>query len=301
MLPVDPEQSAEDTDDGYDGEMTWEEKAREAIQDAIGNVEFDEVRGALYLMSEHDHRWNSVKEEFRDVQKLRTRLTEIGEGEWVDYVPFDSGEPVFEPNVEAWVEDALTDNGIEEFFFRIANRAEFEDEDEENGVEEELVLASELLAVGAGLVVQVDVSEINAELVEYLAKHPEKMREMNPRKFEELVAELFKDMGYEVEVTPRSNDGGLDIRVIHKSGLGRFLTLIECKRYSAENKVDVGIVRGLSGVVSAENATSGLIATTSYFTKGAKSFQRRIEARMALADFEELRKLLGAYRKRPKS
>jgi hypothetical protein len=35
-----------------------------------------------------------------------------------------------------------------------------------------------------------------------LAKHPEKMQDLTPRKFEELVAALFRAKGYDVELTP---------------------------------------------------------------------------------------------------
>jgi restriction endonuclease Mrr len=211
----------------------------------------------------------------------------------ISYVPFDGGEPVWEPDVEALVEDALARNEVEGFFSRIAVQSE--DADEEEDEEEKLVSADALLAKGAGLVVEIDIEEVNAELVQYLAKHPEKMREMAPRKFEELVAELLKDKGYEVELTPRSKDGGFDIRVVHKTELGRFLIFVECKRYAEGKPVGVHIIRSLYGVVNMHNATSGLIATTSYFTRGAKSEQKTIQARLQLKDFDDLKAWLAAY------
>jgi hypothetical protein len=83
LYRMDAEEPPPEFEDEYDGEMTWEEKAREGIEDAMAEIKFDEVRGSIYLMSARDHRWNSVEEEFRDAEKLRTRLTEIGEGEWI--------------------------------------------------------------------------------------------------------------------------------------------------------------------------------------------------------------------------
>lgn len=289
-MSTDPEDEADFHDGDDEPEMVWEAAARKAIQDAIAEARFDEIRGFMYLMSAHDHRWNAIEEEFQDLDDLRIRLTEIGESEWINYAPFDGGEPVFGPDVEDFVADALRESGAEEFFRHVA-WDQYEDEPDA----EELIKADEMLVKGAGLVVEIDVSEINSELIRYLAEHPEKMREMNARKFEELVAELFKDKGYDVEVTPRSKDGGLDIRVFHRSDLGSFITLVECKRYAETNKVEVGIVRQLYGVVSADNATSGLIATTSFFTAGAKSFQKRLDARLKLADFEELKAWLKTY------
>jgi hypothetical protein len=289
-MPTEPTDESDSHEDD-EPEMMWAAAAREAIQHAIAEARFDEIRGSMYLMSAHDHRWNAVEEEFQDLGDLSIRLTEIGESEWINYAPFDGGEPVFGPDVEDFVADALSESGAEEFFTRRLAEPNYDDEPDA----EELIKADEMLVKGAGLVVEIDVAEINSELIRYLAEHPEKMREMDARKFEELVAELFKDKGYDVEVTPRSKDGGLDIRVFHRSDLGSFVTLVECKRYAETNKVEVGIVRQLYGVVSADNATSGLIATTSFFTAGAKSFQKRLGARLKLADFEELKAWLKAY------
>jgi restriction endonuclease Mrr len=120
---------------------------------------------------------------------------------------------------------------------------------------------------------------------------------MDPHKFEELVAELLRDKGYDVELTPKTRDGGFDILSIKKGDLGSALTLVECKRYTENNKVDVGIVRGLYGVVEEKRATQGLIVTTSYFTKDAIAFRDRLPYRLALADFDRLTKFLREWRK----
>jgi len=122
------------------------------------------------------------------------------------------------------------------------------------------------------------------------------MRELEPRKFEELVAELFRNMGYTVELTPRSRDGGLDIIAIDRSDLGSALTLIECKRYSASNRVGVEVVRGLYGVVEQQRATRGLIATTSFFTKDAMAFRDSVQYRLALADFDQITQFLHEWK-----
>ena len=84
---------------------------------------------------------------------------------------------------------------------------------------------------GAGLILRIDLTEINDELIKYLAQHPEKMHDMAPRKFEELVAAIFRAKGYTVELTPATRDGGFDVRAFHRNDIGLFLTLIECKRY----------------------------------------------------------------------
>jgi HJR/Mrr/RecB family endonuclease len=271
----------------YEDEMMWETHAREAIEEATDEAELDEVRGVIYLMSGIDHHYNPIEEGFSSAEEIRERLTEIGETEWISYVPFDGGAAVFEPNVEKFVENAMERHDIEAFFERIAPPDDVD----------ELTTTRELTPPGGGLVIRDDVIDINAELIRYLARHPEKMREMNPRKFEELIAELFKDKGYEVELTPRTRDGGLDIRAFRRSDIGTCLTLVECKRYAANSPVSVKIVRGLYGVTESERATMGLIATTSYFTSSAKSFQAQNQYRIQLADFDMLKSWLNAYKR----
>jgi hypothetical protein len=62
----------------------------------------------------------------------------------------------------------------------------------------------------------------NDELIRYLAMHPEIMHELEPRQFEELIAELFSRMGYVVELTNRTRDGGKDICALKKRSICQF-------------------------------------------------------------------------------
>jgi restriction system protein len=66
----------------------------------------------------------------------------------------------------------------------------------------------------------------------------------------------------------------------------------DCKRYAERNKVGVDAVRGLYGVVEKDNATSGLIITTSFFTKTAIEERNEVKHRMALADFNDVKKMM---------
>ena len=113
------------------------------------------------------------------------------------------------------------------------------------------------------------------------------MREMPPRAFEILVAAVFRNHGFDVELTPQTNDGGLDCIAVRNDPLtGLNYYLIECKRYAEDNHVGVGIVRALYGVLADQSATKGIVATTSFFTRGAKEFAQRNSTRLALVDFD---------------
>ena len=123
------------------------------------------------------------------------------------------------------------------------------------------------------------------------------MKDVHPRRFEELVAELFRRMGYEVVLTPTARDGGRDVHAFQKGGVGTLLTLVECKRFRPDRKVGVGVVRALFGVVEAERASHGIIATTSSFTRDAKLFQQNLQYRLSLRDFTDLAKWCKQYRR----
>jgi len=131
----------------------------------------------------------------------------------------------------------------------------------------------------------VDVSQTNEQIMKMLAKDPEIFWQLPARKFEEIVAEMLEKKGYSVSLTQFARDGGVDIFAAKKDGLGQYLYLVECKRYVPPNKVGVEIVRSLYGVLQAKKATACAIVTSSYFTNGAKEFQREQQHQVALHDY----------------
>ena len=132
-------------------------------------------------------------------------------------------------------------------------------------------------------------------LIRFFARHPEKMREMDPREFEELIAELLSKEGLNVELTPITRDGGRDIIVVSDSSLGRHLHLVECKRYSKNNPINVNLVRSLYGVVEAEKATAGMLVTTTRFTPPAVEFIDSVRNRLSKKDYQDLAKWIKKH------
>jgi hypothetical protein len=143
--------------------------------------------------------------------------------------------------------------------------------------------------------VRTDLLLVNEELISYLAKHPEMMYDVSPRKFEELVAELLYRMGYDVELTPYSKDGGYDILAIWRGEVGSLLTLVECKRYRLDRPVGVEHVRNLIGVWDSVRASHAMIATTSSFTSGARDLERKYKWQLSLHDYGTLHSWLQKY------
>lgn len=137
---------------------------------------------------------------------------------------------------------------------------------------------------------------VSKQMMHLLADNPDKMYELTPREFEKMIAELYQKLGYSVELTKQTRDGGKDIYLAYKNDIGSFLYLVECKKYAKDNPVGVGIVRGLYGVQALESkkVTGSIIATTSYFTSDAKQYimEKQIQHQMSLHDFDYISKLL---------
>jgi restriction system protein len=138
-----------------------------------------------------------------------------------------------------------------------------------------------------------DVTSTNEKIFSMVRADPNCIYGLSPRQFEELVAELLHKQGYEIALTPPSHDGGFDMYAARKDGLGEFLYLVECKRYAPQRPVGVEIVRSLYGVVQKEEASAGILVTTSRFTRGATEFQTAIRHRLSLRDYLHLQQWLG--------
>lgn len=133
-----------------------------------------------------------------------------------------------------------------------------------------------------------DFGKINAELIAYFSNHPERLQELNWRKFEELLDAIFRNQGYFTELGPGSGDGGVDIRLIQKDSIGEVLTLVQAKRYQENNVIGLQAVQALHGVVDDQRAHRGLFVTTSRYLPVAQDFARRQNGRLILANSKDV-------------
>jgi restriction system protein len=143
-----------------------------------------------------------------------------------------------------------------------------------------------------------DVTTSNDEFLRRLADDPKSLYTLSPRSFEEVVAGILKRLGYEVELTPATRDGGKDIYAAHRTELGTFLYLVECKKFSPDHPVGVGLIRNLYGSVEAEKANGGILATTSFFTQDAREFQTQVGFRISLQDYLGVHKWLMSLKQK---
>lgn len=131
----------------------------------------------------------------------------------------------------------------------------------------------------------VDVASTNRKILERLQSDPRAFWTLPPRRFEEVIAEILGRHGYEITLTPPTRDGGFDLYAASNGALGRFLFLVECKRYVPPNKVGVEIVRSLHGVVKQKGATAGVVVTTSFFSQAAEEFRQQVVHELTFHDY----------------
>lgn len=265
-----------------------EQTALAAAERALASISFDEIRGIVCVANDGT---SNEESEFSSLEQLEDHLQKVYDDQWYADVGYSThprfyGRPIFDSDPLAAYNLLLKDTEIESFFDRHAKRGG-----------PEIYTVDQLLLPYSDTspFLRVSLEDINEELIAYLAAHPEKMRELSPRKFEELVADLFRNQGFEVMLTPRSRDGGMDVIAVQRSGIGTVMIIVECKRYAATNKVGVEIVRGLYGVVEQHRATQGIVATTSYFTRGAQEFRDSVPFRLGFADFRQLSQQMNAW------
>jgi restriction system protein len=106
------------------------------------------------------------------------------------------------------------------------------------------------------------------DIVEILKKDPTAAFQIDPRKWEEIIAGAYKKAGFdEVTLTPRSGDLGRDVIAI-KKGLGSVRVIDQVKAFAPTHLVPADDVRALMGVVIGDRASKGFLTTTSNFAPG---------------------------------
>ncbi len=130
--------------------------------------------------------------------------------------------------------------------------------------------------------IQPDFDILNHDLYAYFSEHQERLSDLHWRDFEKLVAGLMESQGYDVDIGPGTNDGGVDIRLLQRDPLGDILTLVQVKRYGPSRKVRLEAVQALHGAAVAEGANESMFVTTSNYYPSARRFAGRSNVPMEL-------------------
>jgi hypothetical protein len=123
--------------------------------------------------------------------------------------------------------------------------------------------------------------ELLAEDRAYFTHSPLEL--MSGTDFEHYMAEVFRDQGYEVELTPQSGDQGVDL-LLKKQGLR---IAVQLKRY--QGAVGNKAVQEIHSGVGYYDADGGWVITTSTYTRGARQLADKLGIR--LIDGLELKQL----------
>ena len=118
-------------------------------------------------------------------------------------------------------------------------------------------------------------------------KHEEYWKSLSGIEFESEMGKLFSLMGYNVELTPKTSDGGVDI-LLRKNGR---LTIVQCK---AQNKrIPIGVARELSASISDFHANEAIIACFEGVTKPVAEYIK--DKRITVMKLDDIIKLQRQY------
>ncbi|MDR0479724.1 MAG: restriction endonuclease [Burkholderiaceae bacterium] len=123
-----------------------------------------------------------------------------------------------------------------------------------------------------------------------------KLRSLSAKGFERLCLRLLREAGFDrLEVTGRSNDGGIDgVGVLQVNELVGFNVVFQCKKW-ATTAVPPKEIRDLRGAM-AGRADKAIFLTTSYFSQSAKDEAIRPGADpVELVDGEKLYEMFKKY------
>jgi len=98
------------------------------------------------------------------------------------------------------------------------------------------------------------------------------LMDLDPFEFENLIANLFAQIGLETRLTRSSRDGGVDVVAYDTRPVLGGKVVIQAKRYS--NTVGVSAVRDLFGTMINEGANKGILVTTSGYGPDAFEFAK---------------------------
>jgi restriction system protein len=113
-----------------------------------------------------------------------------------------------------------------------------------------------------------------SEIRGYLHRQYSGRYEVDPWRFEHVVADVYANLGYRTRVTSRSKDGGIDIVL---DGPADSTIGVQVKRYKGRIAVDQ--IRAFTGALVASGLTHGIFVTTSTFTKSAEKLAADLDLR----------------------
>lgn len=135
------------------------------------------------------------------------------------------------------------------------------------------------------------------EILDLMMRDPQAIYRLDWRQWEEFIAGAYRSSGFDVVLTPRSNDQGRDV-IASRSDIGAIRFFDQVKAYSPGHVVTLEEVHAMLGVLSSQpNVSKGIITTTSTFAPGVTTnsdVARFVPFRLELKDKDALLSWLGS-------
>ncbi|WP_196814787.1 restriction endonuclease [Mesorhizobium sp. L103C131B0] len=128
-----------------------------------------------------------------------------------------------------------------------------------------------------------DCSDVYEEIYAHFAGRPDDLHRLSWREYEILLYRIFQSQGFQAELGPGRNDGGVDIRLLQRDPIGDILTLVQAKKYAPHRNIRLDAVAALHGIAAVENAQKSIVVTTSNYEPVAKRFAARTSGSLQLA------------------
>lgn len=134
--------------------------------------------------------------------------------------------------------------------------------------------------------VSTDFKEVNLDYYLYAAL-PVRFQDVAPSEFEDFIAYLFKENGYDQKQTGYSSDFGADL-IVKREGVK---TAVQVKRYFELHKVGVSDINQVVGAQQYYQCDQAMMITTSSYTPAAKELAEA--AKVILWDWYRLEKAIS--------
>lgn len=257
------------------------------------------IREALLIIKQNGGQMRSgeVFEEMAKtfpVSEFEKQKTNSGSERWVNWLAFYSIDAV---KTGFLIKDKgiwhLTPEGEEALTLTIEEFAKALKDgynkwyNETHGVGEEKIFAKENTV---DTMVELDV--VMAQAADGIRNY---INSKNPYEFQNIVAALFRAMGYYTPfIAPKGKDGGIDI-IAYRDPLGTLFPRLKIQvKHYPKTPISVDIVRSLVGVL-AKDGEVGIIVTSGTFTNDAKREARNSHTPLRLIDVDEFISLWIQY------
>jgi restriction system protein len=139
------------------------------------------------------------------------------------------------------------------------------------------------------------------DFMDLIQRDPEAIYQIDPRKWEELIAGAYEREGFETILTPQSGDRGRDVIATRKD-IGSIRIFDQVKRYKPGHVVTLEEVHAMLGVITGAGGVSkGLVTTTSTFAPRIfdnPEITRLMPYRLELRDREQMLRWLASLARR---